>query len=308
MSGKAVKWAKDLRPPTEPGAEPRDYPKSVKSVLVWLADAAKSHPIPGGVGEAEQCWPEQSTIKKWSGQSIPTIQRALRQLNVDGHVLSKFTHGSGGRRKHSRFFLNVCKESPEVFAKRCGIKWRAAPFPTHRGDGKENGALPITVMAPTHHSDGASLNRQGNHKERERARRSQIQRTVLAANWEPPAELIGKMQATFDVSTDVLHSLGLRFRNYYVLERPGAKIADWPAKFESWCHREAARETWPRKAGNSIRRRDDIDDDAWTGHVNFWRTNGHWNPQLGPEPDQPGCRAPRHVLETLGGTQAQRAA
>jgi uncharacterized protein YdaU (DUF1376 family) len=37
--------------------------------------------------------------------------------------------------------------------------------------------------------------------------------------------------------------------------------------------------------------------DDWKGRVDWFRTKGMWNPNWGPTPDQPGCFAPKELLQ-----------
>jgi hypothetical protein len=38
-------------------------------------------------------------------------------------------------------------------------------------------------------------------------------------------------------------------------------------------------------------------DDDWRGRIKWHREKGMWNPNWGPNPDQPGCFAPKELLQ-----------
>src|SRR5262249_40735209 len=107
-----------------------------KAGVMVLSNAAKEKQIEGGTGTAHQCWLSQETIAERAEWSVPSVQRALRILNLKGLVLSKFGYDRRGYRTCSQFYLNINGEPPERFAERCGISWRATP-PKHHSDGKE---------------------------------------------------------------------------------------------------------------------------------------------------------------------------
>ena len=40
--------------------------------------------------------------------------------------------------------------------------------------------------------------------------------------------------------------------------------------------------------------------DQWRAAVRLWRSSGEWSPNVGPQPDEPGCRVPAGVLAEFG--------
>ena len=278
--------------------------KTAKAVMLVLADAAKEKEIVGGTGTAHQCGLSQETIAERVECSIPSVQRALRVLNVDGRILSKFAADGRGYRRLSTFYLNVNGEPSDSFASRCGITWRATP-PKHQNDGKASGRLNIIREAPTHHSDVASVSNREKNRERARAN-NRLQSTELAEDWALPQDWRDRLREEFEATNEQLEKLAKRFHNHYrnIAKPKDRRRENWFAQLRQWCLDDLP----ARKGGGLAHPPEEFPDEVWCAHVKFWVEHQFWNDGIGPAPDKPGCRAPQRILEQFGLQRSQQAA
>lgn len=119
--------------------------------------------------------------------------------------------------------------------------------------------------------------------------------TRLPDNWKPlPSD------------RDFAKDLGLdpdltadEFRDYWTA-LPGARgrKLDWSKTFRNRC-RELAGRPKGRGATKPVLHTLPLDPTAgdWKGRVDWFRTKGMWNPNWGPNPDEPGCFAPKELLQ-----------
>jgi hypothetical protein len=264
-----------------------------------LANAAKEKSVKGGRGTAHQCWLSQKTIAERVEYSVPSVQRALRTLNVKGLALSKFGADHRGYRIFSEFYLNINGEPIESFAERCGITWRAKPL-KHQNEGKDRGRLNINETPPTHQPDAASTFNRENNRERARAKRRLVE---LPADWRLPDDWRRTLLTEFDATDQQLEKLAKRFHNHY---RNLAKLRDrrtenWFAKLRQWCLRDLSLRS-PDSSSS------ELSEDAWAAQVKFWLESRFWHPGIGAAPNEIGCRVPHSVLAKFGLGPAHEAA
>lgn len=85
----------------------------------------------------------------------------------------------------------------------------------------------------------------------------------------------------------------MKFRNHAV-ER-GRTCVDWQAAWHNWCLKAA--EFKGRKPSAEKSATPAIPNEF---AVRMFREVSRWHPDYGPSPDQPGCRAPKELLEKYG--------
>lgn len=278
--------------------------KTAKAVLVVLANAAKDKLIVGGRGTAHQCWLSQATIAQRAECSVPSVQRALRTLNLKGFVLSRFGSDRRGYRTFSEFYLNVNVEPIDCFAERCSIAWRAMAS-KHQSDGKAGKRLDINGSTPIHHRDVAStLNRELN---RERApSKGRSRSTELPKDWMLSEDERRDVRAEFDATDEEIERLARRFQNHYwnIAKPKDRRRENWFAQFRQWCLEDLPM----RKGSGQADIEEGFTDDAWCTHVKFWVEHNIWNDGIGPAPDKAGCRVPKRILDQFGLGRARPAA
>jgi hypothetical protein len=115
----------------------------------------------------------------------------------------------------------------------------------------------------------------------------------LARSWVLPREWREWTLATFNATSTAIDRAA---RKFHSLKASTPRTADgWLTAWRSWCHDERAftprttRNVAPRASG-------DLPAETWRVHVDGFRRWKHWHPDLGPNPDQPGCRAPAEIL------------
>lgn len=190
------------------------------------------------------------------------------------------------------------------------------------GDDGEEAILSVTEADPFCHGAGESLaivprdrDRDRDRKETEsesappgrrgakdarRAAAPAARGTRLSLDWTPSGK-----------AADFAASLGLdasataeRFRDYWIAQ-PGARGVklDWDATWRNWCRTEAER--GPRPGVKPLSSGPILEGETeWDLKVRLFDPEKPWSwgAMSGPRPDQPGCYAPRSVLEKHGWT------
>jgi hypothetical protein len=271
--------------------------RAAKSVLLVLADAAAEKPVVGGRGVAHQCTLSQDTIARRSEASSRTVQRAMRTLDLAGHVLSKFKTDARGYRSCATFFLNVDAEAVERFVERCGITWRRQP-PIRQNDGQDGACLAARMDEPTRQIGGASLNREMN---RERVRANGRARPMeLPGDWGLTDDQRRDRLSRYEVTDADFDRLVRRFVHHYrhVAGPRQRRHHNWLARFDAWCMRDLRQRVV----------RGELSVELWMMHLRGWRDLRVWPPNLGPAPDQRGCRAPPAAFDQVGLQRTRSAA
>jgi hypothetical protein len=120
------------------------------------------------------------------------------------------------------------------------------------------------------------------------ARKSQI-----PSDWKPDAELIeyARGQGCID-PIDTFE----RFRLHHASK--GTLHKDWRLAAQYWCRNE---KNFPSRKPGIVPRMQTVasqpSPDDWKGRVDWYRKKGMWSPNWGPNPDQPGCFAPKEFLQ-----------
>lgn len=91
MSWQATAWAEKQKT----GSPAR------KVLLLVLANYADENGL---------CWPSQATLAEGTEQSIDTVQRQLRKLEADGHILREKRLRAGGQWPGHLYLLNMATE------------------------------------------------------------------------------------------------------------------------------------------------------------------------------------------------------
>lgn len=91
----------------------------------------------------------------------------------------------------------------------------------------------------------------------------------------------------------------MKFVRYYAGRSDSAtnaKSPDWDAQWESWvltkAHELGREPLVDSECSNGKTDPGSVPRDVWERQVELWRKGVHWPDQLGPEPGQPGCKAP----------------
>ncbi|MDY0242921.1 MAG: hypothetical protein RBR34_12170 [Rhodospirillaceae bacterium] len=248
---------------------------------------------------------------------------------IRGEALHGWFPCADGRLYHKVVAQGVC----EAWDRKCAQRSRTAAARAARAakrtsrpdcvppdDDGEGAALFVTEGDSFCHGQGESADSASRDRDRDRDRKEResesapscgggkkdARRTVaptmrgtrLSLNWTPSAK-----------AADFAAKLGLdagatveRFRDYWIAQ-PGSRGVklDWDATWRNWCRTEAER--GPRPAAKTSSSGPVLQGEAeWELKVRLFDPEKPWSwgAMSGPRPDQPGCYAPRSVLEKHG--------
>jgi hypothetical protein len=185
--------------------------------------------------------------------------------------------------------------------------------------GKVRGANFAPEAVQILHSRGdenCTLSPAGPHKERE-ARSSEprskdgTKGTRIPENWQL-SDADRAIAAGKGFSWDAIQFTAEKFRNYWLAKAgPSALKVDWSAAWRTWVINEKTRfaEAQSSAAPASLKLRERprvasedprLSSDNWVKALEGFRMSRNWKPAWGPNPSQPGCFAPRELMEEVG--------
>jgi hypothetical protein len=122
---------------------------------------------------------------------------------------------------------------------------------------------------------------------------SEVERRFkLPHGWSLPMEWRDWTNGNFNATAE---ALGRSARKFHFCKAEDTHSASgWLKAWQLWCHSEHSFAI--RSTGGNAPATSGLPDEAWRVHVQGFRKSGYWHPHLGPNPDQPGCRAPAQIL------------